>query len=144
MFRMAVYGLFLITLALSVYLVKWSIASIPVRGIFAISMLLLVAAANIEIVYGEIRRFRFILAVTAAVALIGALSSVLNGTDPSSFGRQVLEIHVQAFVNILVGACVVRICGFERSVLALVVVVGYLKPFRTSPIHGLWRRPRGA
>jgi hypothetical protein len=56
-FRMAVYGLFLITLALSVYLVKWSIASIPVRGIFAISMLLLVAATNIEIIVSEIGRF---------------------------------------------------------------------------------------
>jgi hypothetical protein len=120
MFRMAVFGLFLITLALSVYLVKWSIASIPVRGILSISILLLVATANIEIVISEIHRFRFILAATVAVAFIGVVASLSSGAELNPVGRQILEIHVQAFVNIVVGACVVRICGIERSLFALV------------------------
>jgi O-Antigen ligase len=129
MFRLTVFGLFLCTLALSVYLVRWSIASVPVRGMVAISILLLIAMANIEIVFNEIRRFRFLLTITVVVAAIGVISSLSNGSEMTNVGRQILEIHIQAFVNIIVGACVARICGLERSVLALVAVVGVSSVF---------------
>ena len=42
--RMAVFGLFFVTLALSVCMVKWSIGPLPVRALVAMSLLLFVAA----------------------------------------------------------------------------------------------------
>lgn len=122
--RVVVFGLFLVTLALSVCMVKWSIGPLPVRVVFAISILLFIAAAKIEIIVSEILRFRFIIAITVAVALIGVTASLLNDAEPGAVGRQLLEIHFQAVVNLIVGACVVRICGLGRSVFALAVVVG--------------------
>jgi hypothetical protein len=121
---MAVFGLFFATLALSVCMVKWSIGPMPVRALVAISLLLFVAASKIEIIVGEVVRFRSVLAVTAIVALVGVMASLLNGADLGAVGRQLIEIHLQAAINLIVGACVLRVCGFGRSVFALAVVVG--------------------
>jgi len=132
-----VFGLFLATLFLSICMVKWSIAGIPVRAIFAISILLLIAAARNQIIIDVVYRYRFVFAVTAAVALIGVASSLYNGTEPASLGRQLLEIHFQAMVNIVVGACVVRVCGIRASVLALTMVVGISSLFALLQFMGI-------
>ena len=109
--RTLIRVLFVVTVVLSVILVKWNVAGMPVRSMTAILLLLVAAAFRLDIIAAAIRESWTLLCIIAVSALIGIVSSALNSNDPAYVGRQLLEIHVQAMVGTIVGVSVRRTCG---------------------------------
>lgn len=67
---------------------------------------------------------RTILGVIAACAIIAIISSILNNMAPVRLARQVIEIHVQAAASIVVGACMIRVCGRTPTFVMFATVIG--------------------
>jgi len=122
--RTAIRVLFGVTVLLSVILVKWNVAGLPVRSLTAMSVLFVVAAFRLDVIAAAIRESWTLLCIIALSALIGIVSSALNSNDPAYVGRQLLEIHVQAMVGTLVGVTVRRTCGARTIMTAFAVAVG--------------------
>lgn len=121
---MVVRVLFGITVLLSVILVKWNLAGLPVRSMTAMLLLLVVAAFRLDVIAASIRESWTLLCIIALSALIGIISSALNSNDPAYVGRQLLEIHAQAIVGTLVGVTVRRTCGARTIMAAFAIAVG--------------------
>ncbi|MCI0428968.1 MAG: O-antigen ligase family protein [Rhodospirillales bacterium] len=87
-------------------------------------MIAVVAAARFDIFVASLREARTLVAIIVASALIGALSSLLNGADMALVGRQLIEVHVQAIVGTIVGVAVRRTCGAQAIMYAFAIAVG--------------------
>lgn len=121
---MLVRVLFVATVVLSVCLVKWGIAGLPVRSLTALLLLAVVAAARFDVFVASLREARYLIIVIAVCAAIGAMSSLLIAADMALVGRQLLEVHVQAIVGTIVGVAVRRTCGAQAIVGAFAIAVG--------------------
>ena len=121
--RLTVAGLFALTLALSIYLVKFGVAGLPFRAFTACLILLVVAVMVPALVVEALKAARPILLVIAFAALAGIVSSLLNGAEVATIARQILEIHIQAMIATMVGVCVLYVCGPRAVLLTLCVVV---------------------
>jgi hypothetical protein len=122
--RTLIRGLFGVTILLSVALVKWNVAGIPVRSMTAVLLLLVVAAFRLDVIAASIRESWTLLCIIALAALIGTISSAMNSNDPAFVARQLVEIHVQAMVGTIVGVSVRRTCGARTILAAFAVGVG--------------------
>ena len=129
--------LFATTILLSIALVKFGIPGLPLRAFTAILILALTLAASPWIVGQALRSIGSFLAVVAVCAFFGLLSSVLNGAPLDQIFRQLLEIHFQACIGLLVGACLVRTCGATAVVAVMVLCVGLSVAVATLQFVGL-------
>lgn len=116
--------LFGATILLSVCLVKWGAAGIPFRSLLAIALLALVAAVRLDVIAVSLREAGTLLAIIVICAVLGVVSSLLNGADLTLVGQQLLEIHVQAIVGVLGGVVVRRTCGAQTIMYAFALAVG--------------------
>lgn len=127
--RLAVAGLFALTLALSIYLVKFGVAGLPFRA-FTACLILVVSAVTVpSLVFEALKAARPILLVIAFAAMAGIASSLLSGAAVATIARQILEIHVQAMIATMVGVCVLYICGPRTILLTLCAVVALSAAF---------------
>lgn len=117
-------ALFAITILLSIALVKFGIPGLPLRAFTAILILAITLAASPWIVGQSLRSVGPALGIVGFCALLGLLSSVLNGAPLDQIARQLLEIHFQACVSLLVGACLVRTCGPASVVFVMGFCIG--------------------
>jgi hypothetical protein len=118
-------GLFLVTMLVSIALVKFGFAGLPARAYAAGAIIAVTFLASPWILGDAILRMRKAALLVAICAAIGVLSSWLNDNAVAQIGRQLLEIHVQALVGLLAGACLVRTCGpgGVARVMALAVAI---------------------
>lgn len=122
--RSLIRALFILTVLLSVALVKWNVAGIPVRSVTALLLLGVAATFRLDVIGAAIRESWTLLCIITVAALIGTVSSLLNASDAAYIGRQLLEIHVQAMVGTIVGVAVRRTCGARTVLIAFAIAVG--------------------
>jgi hypothetical protein len=120
----AIELLFLGMVASAIYLVKFGVAEVPARALLSALILLIASGWRPQVVLTAIWTVRWILLTIASMALVGLLSSLVNGADVAVIIRQIFEIHVQAFIFTMVGAVVLALCGPIAIARAFVIVVG--------------------
>lgn len=111
-------------LALSVYLIKFGFGILPLRAVLTLGLLLAILAVRPDVLIATTVAYARALALIAGVAALGLVASLNGGTDLALVGRQFLEIHVQAGVGLIVGACLVRLCGPKPMLICVAVVIG--------------------
>lgn len=135
--------LFAITIILSIALVKFGLPGMPLRALTASLILVTTFVASPWIFGQAVRASLPILAVIFICALIALLASTLNASAPEVIFRQLLEIHVQAAIGTVVGACLLRTCGASVVVkillmgVVLTVAVAFLQFLGVSPAWAL-------
>jgi hypothetical protein len=117
-------ALFLLTMLVSIALVKFGFGGLPARAYVAGAIIGTTFLASPWILGDALVRMRKAALIVAICAAIGVLSSWLNDSPVAQIGRQVLEIHVQALVGLLAGACLVRTCGPGAIARVMVIAVG--------------------
>lgn len=130
-------SLFAVTILLSIALVKFGIPGLPLRAFTAILIIGITLAASPWIVGQALRSVGPILGIVAVCALFAILASVLNGAPLEQVTRQLLEIHFQACISVVVGACLVRTCGPASVVFVMVFCVGLSAFIATFQFLGL-------
>lgn len=117
-------ALFFVTLLLSIALVKYGVPGLPARAATAICIIGMCAVVSPTLLGRAIHDVRMIVAIIAACAALGILSSLLNRMPAADLARQLLEIHVQAAINVVVGACMMRVCGAKATFMVVAAVIG--------------------
>lgn len=129
LFRLAIAGLFALTICLSIYLVKFGVAGLPFRAFTACLILLVTGVTVPGLIYEALKAARPVLLVIAVAAAAGVTSSLLNGAEVAVIARQILEIHVQAMIATMVGVCVLQTCGPRTVLIVLCATVGLSAAF---------------
>ncbi|MGL4324838.1 MAG: O-antigen ligase family protein [Beijerinckiaceae bacterium] len=129
--------LFAATIFLSVALVKFGIPGLPLRAICAALIIVMVAASAPRILWQSIHDVRMVLLIILACAVAGAVASLLNRALLTDLARQILEIHVQAAISVVVGACLVRVCGLRPIFFVLAGVIGLSTALATLQFIGV-------
>jgi tryptophan-rich sensory protein len=117
-------GLFFGAILLSVGAMVWSVGGLPVRGGVAIAGLGLMSLAYPGAVVMAFRRQAGLLLLLFGVALLGAVVSLLNDMPPLDLLQQILEIHLQAAVFLMLATVAAEILGGGAVVLLFVSAVG--------------------
>lgn len=117
-------GAMALLILLNVALISWSVASIPVRGVLAVSMLGLFALIAPQHVVDAFKRHSEILLLTAAFALLGTFVSLVNGDAYSVILRTIMEVHVQIAITLLVATVAAKLAGTRASALVFVACIG--------------------
>lgn len=113
----ALYWVVLLLFALSavcaIMLVRYSVSGVPLRTFFMMAALgLLVLGAPYALVEA-VRDLRRILQVVAAFTVLGIIVSIFAGDGPGLIVQQVIEIHVQAVISLLVVRSLVKEMGVK-------------------------------
>jgi len=113
----ALYWIVLLLFALSavcaIMLVRYSVSGVPLRTFFMMAALgLLVLGAPYALVEAA-RDLRRILQVVAAFTVLGIIVSIFAGDGPGLIVQQVIEIHVQAVISLLVVRSLVKEMGVK-------------------------------
>jgi hypothetical protein len=128
---------FFMAVLLSVATMTWSIGGLPVRAAAAVAGILVLAAGDPQLVVKVLYRVRGLLLLILGVALLGAAMSLLNGIDIVKLLRELLEIHVQSAVFLILTAMVASVCGGTTVVLLFVAAVGISAAFALGQFVGV-------
>ena len=101
---LVILTLYVINLTLSVALVRWSVAGLPVRSLFQLAIFGLCARFLTSQVIEAIKREQKLLLVIGAIISIAVMVSLYNRTEITTILRQVLEVPVQAAVGLILGS----------------------------------------
>jgi hypothetical protein len=104
-------ALFILINALSVALPSWGIGGVPIRAFVTATVLFYTATAHHRIFMRVAHRHRLILYLFFGFAVLGVIVSLANYTEPLTILRQVIEIHLQAALLLLIAAVLVELCG---------------------------------
>jgi hypothetical protein len=109
---------------MSVVMVLVAVAGIPIRAVFGVCILGYLALAHPAEFAVSLTKQRTTLLIILGFAILGTVVSLLNGSAAAAVGRQILEIHVQAAVNLLVAATVLEVCGPRTILYTFLAVIG--------------------
>lgn len=123
-FQRLVLVLFALLLVASVALTVWKIGPVPVRALIAMGLLFVIGARNFSILRASAARSRPLLLFGLALALLGTIVSAFNRTPFPTILGQLVEIHAQAAINIVLGCAVVLICGRKAVLQCILLAVG--------------------
>jgi O-antigen ligase len=123
-FEAVLLGLFALNLFLSIAMTGWGIASIPVRTVVVFGILGLVAMFALPLVREALSRNWVVLLIICYLAALLALVSTIAGTDPGTTLRQIIELDVQAAVGLVVGYCLMRLCGPQALGVTFIAMIG--------------------
>lgn len=115
--------LYFVACMLTIALPIFSIGGIPVRVFVVIIAIVVGLFAYSTLAYQAIRRHGSMLLLIASFGLLGAVVTILNGTDPLVLMRQVIEIHLQGIANLLLSGIVCYVCGTRRTLVAFLCAV---------------------
>jgi hypothetical protein len=135
--RVIVGALFFLVMMLSIAAMAWNVGGAPVRGVAAVGALVFLAAINRAAVTTAFERHRGLLLLILGVAMLGAVVSLLNGLPAGTLLRELLEIHIQSAVFLLLGAVVAEICGAGTFALLLAAAVGISASFAAAQFLGV-------
>lgn len=114
--------LFFLVILLSVGAVRLMVGGFPVRAIVALLLVGLLVLNDPGVLNRVIREHPRALLAIILFMLIGALVSLANGETVASTAQQLLEIHVQALVGIIICNAMVRLCGLKAVAFTLIGV----------------------
>lgn len=121
--RPVVLGLFFVLIVLSIAATRWMLAGLPIRTFVALGLLGLLIANDPALIGRAVRSHPRAVVLIALFAGLGIVVSLVNGLAWPDIGRQLLEIHLQAIVGLLVASGVIRLCGVTPMVGAIVAGV---------------------
>jgi hypothetical protein len=123
-FRHLVGLAFLVVMCLSVFLVRLSAGGIPLRTIIVLALLAIIALADLSLIFRAVRSQAFIIVLLAYAALCAAVSSIGAGNNPAIWAGQIVEIHIQAMIGLVLGYSVLHMCGNRRFVTVFALPIG--------------------
>jgi len=135
-FQWIVLVMFALLLVASIALTVWKIGPAPVRALIAIALLAIIGAKHIDVLRLSTRRSRPLLLLGLAMAVLGTVVSVFNGTSFAVILSQLIEIHVQAAINIVLGGAVIMICGRKAVLQCILFAVGLSSLFAIAQAVG--------
>jgi hypothetical protein len=118
--------LFLMTVVyffLSIALVRFMVAALPVRSIFGLLIFCCVYALRPALFLHALKDNWKLLVLIAYAAFIGAMVSLFNDSGLDMTLRQVLEIHFQAALCLLTGYGLMHVMGAARLVYSFLTIV---------------------
>lgn len=121
--RPVAIGLFFITLLLSVAAVRFIIAGVPVRALFAFALLGLLIVCDPALPKALWREHARALSLVVIFMVIGLVVSLANREPVAAIARQLVEIHVQAIVGLVIGKGMLRLAGPKVVAYSFLAVV---------------------
>jgi hypothetical protein len=115
----ALAGLFVL-LMLNIAFPAWNISTVPIRGLFAGALLVVLTALYPALAARAVRENKQLLGLAGGLALIGIFVSAANGIAPGPIAQDVIEMHIQAAMMIVAGFIVAYICGARACMLVIV------------------------
>lgn len=140
--RVVFFGLYVVFVFLSVAFVLLSVGPLPVRGLYGVALGALLALSHPTAFGTALRKHVNLLLVILAFAVLGAVAGFLQGEAASVTGRQLMEIHVQAAVNLLVAATILEVCGpkaLVKAFLGIIVLTSLVAIAQGLGIGAAWR-----
>lgn len=114
-FKNVVAALFLAIMCLSIFLVRFKVAGLPLRTMFVFALLGLVAMTSPALLLRAVRDQAFALILIAFAAFCAALASISAGNAAAAMIGQMVELHLQAVLGVILGTAVLRICGARMA-----------------------------
>lgn len=96
------FSLFFLSILFSIAFVRMSIATVPIRSLLAVASVGVLAVANPSLVFESILRARRFLLVIVLFAALGAIVSFINANPTPIVLRQLIEIHFQAAIGVVI------------------------------------------
>ncbi|MGZ2411650.1 O-antigen ligase/polysaccharide polymerase Wzy-like membrane protein [Sphingomonas sp. F9_3S_D5_B_2] len=115
------FALLLIT---NVALPTWKVAGFPDRGILAIVILGTLCLLCFDRTAAAYYRNKLLLGIVAGLAVVGIFVSLANGGDPAEIASQLMQVHLQTAVTIMVAATLASIAGPKPCIYVIVAVIG--------------------
>jgi hypothetical protein len=122
--RAIAFAMMLIVVLMAVALPVWKIGPAPVRVVIVFAFLALLAAFQTQAVINAIVKHRNLLWLMLGTAVIGTVISVINRGDLETVSRQVIEIHLQSAINLVIAAVLADACGGRAASRAFLIVIG--------------------
>jgi hypothetical protein len=119
----AIIAAFLMNVLVSIAVVRWQIGSIPVRSMLAVAVLGLAFLASPTVIRKVVAHNARLLLLIAGFGALGGALTVLSGEGIAVAARQVIELHVQAALILILSAAVVEICGVRIAATVFIGVV---------------------
>jgi hypothetical protein len=139
--RVFIAGLFFMAMCLSVFLVRLTIGGFPMRTLFVMALLGTVLLIAPWLVLRALRSQIFIVILVLYAAFCGLMASILAGNELPAVLGQLVEIHVQAIAGLVLGYCIIEICGARTFaiVFTLPIAVSLLFAFlQFAGSSGAW------
>lgn len=130
-------ALFCLNIFMSIAMVSWSVAGLPVRTIMLLLMLTLIGVFATPVVFRALNREWPVLLIIGYMTALALIVSVVAGTGLDIIGRQLLEIQVQAAVALVAGSALVRIAGPEQVGKLFIVIIAVSVAVATLQFLGI-------
>lgn len=130
-----------ILVGMNVILPTWKLGPFPARGILAVGVLVMLSLFYAETMVAVAKKFRSVIQLGIALALLGTFVSILNGATFDAISEALIEIHLQVLVTLLLAGVIAKICGTRACVLVLVGVVAVSAGFaimQAMGVHEAW------
>lgn len=116
--------LFAIDLFLSIAMTGWGVGGLPVRTLFVFMILGLLIVFSMRTVTEALNREWPILLIIGYLAFVALVVSVVQATSPGIIVTQLVQLHVQAAIGLVVGYCLMRLCGPNAVGLVFLGMIG--------------------
>ena len=113
LFALALFALGIMT---SIFAVNLYIAAVPMRALLILASLAVAVLSSWQDLWMALRHCKKLLAVIAAVMMLGIFVSLLNGAAPAMMLKQIIEIHLQAVVGLILAALLIEHFGPQAIV----------------------------
>lgn len=132
-----ILALYVLHLALSIYLTNFSIGGLPIRSLFSVALLGYLVLTEPQAFARALKLSRFALVITLAMFVIGSAVSLYNKMPPGELAAQLVQIHIQAAVTILITATVAVRCGVKLALGVFIWIVGLSCVFAVGQFLGI-------
>lgn len=139
--RFPIFFLLLLASAFSIFLVRFSVAGLPVRVLLVFMIGAIITALYPRYVLGSVVTMRWPLLVLAYAGLCAMLSSYFAKNNMGQAFGQLFEIHIQAAVNLVICNALVYMLGVRNFSIALlfpIVFSGFIALMQFASIPGGW------
>jgi hypothetical protein len=127
------FGVIFLTIAAT----SWKIAGVPLHSFFSATFLVVIAITHRPQTVRAFRLHGHLLNLTIAIALLGTLVSAWNGVTAPQLLNELVEIHLQSIVLLLLGAIVSEVCGSRTVLLCLLTAILLSAAFAVLQFAGL-------
>lgn len=117
------FALTLLYFFLSIALVRFMVAGLPVRSLVGLGIFAIVYAIRPALLPKALLVNWKVIAIISYAALVGLMVSLFNDAPFADTLRQLLEIHFQAVVCLLTGYGLLQLMGVNRLVYAFLAIV---------------------
>lgn len=117
------FALTLLYFFLSIALVRFMVAGLPVRSLVGLGIFAIVYAIRPALLPKALLVNWKVIAIISYAALVGFMVSLFNDAPLADTLRQLLEIHFQAVICLLTGYGLLQLMGVNRLVYAFLAIV---------------------